>query len=214
MTKALYYVYKYGIRILLKQRTKMLKKILFRLLIVSALPVLGFFWFLTIVPSAPENDLRQTDAIIVLTGGSERLKAGMDLLMNGYAPEMFVSGVGRGVAVEDLFPMDNLPDEKKLLLKQRIFLGYGAVDTRENGIEVARWVKKRGYRSVRLVTSNYHTPRSIKELSLHLQEVAILTFPVFPESVKTTQWWVYPGTTGLLISEYVKYLAVLARSIF
>ena len=185
------------------------------LLIVFLTPLvlllIGFLWFVNIVPSKPSEDLRQTEAVIVLTGGSERLKAGLDLLLNGYAIEMFVSGVGKGVTVENLFELNKLSPEKIMLVKQRITLGYYATDTFQNGIEVEEWVRNKQYKKIRVVTSNYHIPRSRKELSARLPDVEIITFPVFPDRVKTQSWWRYPGTLELFFVEYLKYIAVSLR---
>jgi uncharacterized SAM-binding protein YcdF (DUF218 family) len=173
----------------------------------------GFAWFITIVPSKRSSNLLQTDAIVVLTGGSARLGSGLALLVNGYSKEMFISGVGKGVSVENLFELEHFSPEKVMLLKQRVFLGYGAEDTYENGLEVASWVVARGHKTIRLVTSNYHMPRSLKELSSQLPDTKIITYPVFPETVKTEEWWSYPGTRQLLLSEYMKYIAVILRNL-
>lgn len=196
-----------------KQRGKTIKKFFIILGCLALIWVVGFGWFITTVPSERSKNLDQTDAIVVLTGGSARLGAGLALLMNGYAGEMFISGVGKGVSIEDLFDIENFSPEKVMLLKQRVSLGYGAEDTYENGIEVARWVVTRGHQSIRLVTSNYHMPRSLMELSSRLPETEIITYPVFPKNVKTDAWWNYPGTRQLLLSEYMKYIAVGLRNL-
>ena len=190
----------------------MLKKIFIFIAICFSAWILGFAWFVAVIPARNSDDLRQTDAIVVLTGGSERLGAGLALLTNGYSGEMFVSGVGKGVTVEDLFDLEKFSNEKVQMLKQRIFLGYSAEDTYENGLEVANWVIKRNHTYIRLVTSNYHMPRSLIELESRLPDTKIISYPVFPQSVKTQEWWNYPGTTKLLFSEYMKYLAVILRN--
>jgi uncharacterized SAM-binding protein YcdF (DUF218 family) len=45
-----------------------------------------------------------------------------------------------------------------------IDLGQEAVDTRSNGAESAAWVKKRGYKSIRLITTDWHMRRARLEL--------------------------------------------------
>ena len=47
-------------------------------------------------------------------------------------------------------------------------LGRESVDTRSNAEEVARWVDKRKFRSVRLVTTDWHMPRARFEISRQL----------------------------------------------
>jgi hypothetical protein len=53
----------------------------------------GFIWFAVNLPREVADPFRKTDGIVVLTGGSERLAAGLDLLAAGKAKKVFVSGV-------------------------------------------------------------------------------------------------------------------------
>ena len=40
-----------------------------------------------------------------------------------------------------------------------------------------------------------------------MPHVTIIAHPIVPEQVKLQDWWRYPGTAKLLVSEYIKYLA-------
>src|SRR6266403_2554791 len=60
----------------------------------------GLVWFAT-VPSA-EAGTEPTDAIVVLTGGSQRLNSGIALLREGKGRKLFISGVNHNVDLEDL----------------------------------------------------------------------------------------------------------------
>jgi len=73
---------------------------------------------------------------------------------------------------------------------------------------------REGFRSVRLVTSSYHMPRSLLEFSRAMPGVRIVPHPVFADRVKQGQWLVWPGTANLIVGEYEKYLLALARPIF
>ena len=42
----------------------------------------------------------------------------------------------------------------------------------------------------------------------------IVPHPVFTDAFKRDDWWLWPGSSSLLISEYTKYLVALARSPF
>lgn len=92
-----------------------------------------------------------------------------------------------------------------------IALGYEAGDTIGNAAETALWMRKEGFRSVRLVTANYHMPRSLLEFSHAMPGVTVIPHPVFPNSVKQDQWWRWPGTAHLIATEYTKYLAAAVR---
>ena len=172
--------------------------------------LLGFFRFADDVadlqPAAPE---RTTDAIVVLTGGSERLAAGFDLLADQRAHKLFISGVYRGVEVHELLQRSRaLPGD----LTCCIVLGHTADDTESNAVETAAWMGEENYRSLRLVTANYHMPRSLIEFRRRLPEAEILPFPVVPQNVHTGDWWRWPGTALLMAGEYNKYLAAWVRA--
>ena len=163
----------------------------------------GFLFFVSKVPREIQTDAYAVDAVVVLTGGSKRLEAGFELLGRGRASIMFISGVSRGVKVSDLFLIETGYEEKLL---GKVEAGYGAKNTLENAKETATWVSRRGYRSLYLVTASYHMPRSLKEFNRQMSDVEIIPYPVFPDSVRLVGWWQWPGTTALLVGEYVKFL--------
>src|SRR3546814_5555387 len=70
---------------------------------------LGFLWFSTLLPSTGSGDERSTDAIVVLTGGSDRLAVALDLLSADKGRKLFVSGVYRGVGVRQLLHLPATP---------------------------------------------------------------------------------------------------------
>lgn len=104
---------------------------------------------------------RKTDAIVVLTGGTGRIDRGIALMRERSAKRMLVSGVGADVKPRELaarYPGSGA------LFRCCIDLGHEAVDTRSNAEETALWVRQHGFRTVRLVTSDWHMPRARIEL--------------------------------------------------
>lgn len=182
-------------------------------LAVVALWLPGLVWFAASMPGeAPGERLgvsHPTEAVVVLTGGSERLRTGLDLLEKGAAERLFVSGVHPGTGLEAL--LAEVRPDLPAALHQRIELGHVAADTVGNAIETAVWARERGVRSLRLVTAGYHMPRSLLEFHAALPDVTIVPHPVFPENVKQEDWWRYPGTTLLFATEYTKYLVAHLR---
>ncbi len=75
-------------------------------------------------------------------------------------------------------------------------------------------MRKQGYHSLRLVTASYHMPRSLVEFHRAMSDIEILPYPVFPTRFKQDQWWLWPGTLSLLVTEYDKYLLALVRGVF
>ncbi|MEQ8355387.1 MAG: YdcF family protein [Kiloniellaceae bacterium] len=171
---------------------------------------LGFLWFTTLMPTQADTDDRTTDAIVVLTGGSDRLSVALDLLNADKGGKLFVSGVYRSVDVRQLLDLSQYsPDD----LSCCVVLGYEADNTRGNAIETAAWMQEQGFTSLRLVTATYHMPRSLLEFRRLMPNIEIVPHPVFPEHFKNDDWWMWPGSSRLLITEYSKYLVALLRGL-
>jgi uncharacterized SAM-binding protein YcdF (DUF218 family) len=167
----------------------------------------GLFWFAHAIPTHVADPDTPTDAIVVLTGGSERLEAGLALLAEGRARKLFVSGVYRGVDVDALLRLNHASAG----LECCIVLGHAADSTLGNAIETMAWLEAEHYRSLRLVTAAYHMPRSLLEFRRVMPDITIVPNPVFPGRVKRDDWWRWPGTAALIVEEYSKYLLALLR---
>ncbi|MGE5546691.1 MAG: YdcF family protein [Solirubrobacterales bacterium] len=172
---------------------------------------LGFLWFVASVPAAVEDRSTPTDAIVVLTGGSERLATGVQLMEEGLAHKLFVSGVHKDVDVAEILKLAHAGRSE---IACCVVLGYSAGDTVGNAAETAAWMTGERFQSVRLVTGAYHMPRSLLEFRHAMPKVAIVPHPVFPDAVKSREWWRWPGTAALLATEYSKYLAAVIRHWF
>lgn len=179
-------------------------------LIAAALAawVWGLILFVDRIPDSVEDEGRHTDAIIVLTGGTLRLEKGFELLSAKMAEKLLVSGVARGVQMEEVLEAAGL---KLADLDCCVTLGYMAEDTGSNAIESAVWIRTNKVTSIRLVTSGYHMPRSLLEFRATVPGVEIVPHPVFPEHVMVNEWWARPGTASLVIAEYNKYLLAATR---
>lgn len=177
------------------------------LILLAGLWGAGLFRFADAIPVAVSEPERQTDAIVVLTGGSGRLDEGLALLDRGLAEKLFISGVYKGVDMKNLLEAyrDN-PDE----LNCCVAIGH-AEDTISNASETAQWVRENNIQSLRLVTSAYHMPRSVQEFEYALPGVGLVQHPVFPAHVKQENWWAWPGTTGLIVGEYNKFMMAWVR---
>lgn len=169
----------------------------------------GLFWFVAQIPYPGPASIARTDAIVVLTGGSERLDTGLRLLAEGFAAKLFVSGVARGVDLATLLRLARRQPEEMACC---IAIGYRADNTAGNARETSAWMGEQGYTSLRLVTAGYHMPRSLLEFRRAMAGLSIVPHPVFPPGFKRTRWWLWPGTASLLTSEYIKYLLARLRS--
>ena len=173
--------------------------------------LIGLLWFATGLPDSVAEPERVTDAIVVLTGGSGRVHQGLRLLAEKRAKKLFISGVYRGVDVQELL---RVSQQSPGDLQCCVALGYEADSTRGNARETAGWMREQGLHSLRLVTAAYHMPRSLLEFRRVLPNADIVPHPVFPEPAKQRDWWSWPGSASLIVSEYSKYLVARARGLF
>ncbi len=169
----------------------------------------GFVWFAALLPREVADRFAKTDGIVVLTGGTERMLAGLDLLAEGRAGKLFISGVGRGTNRGELQRLSQRAPE---LFECCVELGKEAEDTAGNATETRDWARREGFASLRVVTASYHMPRSLVELGRAMPEVVLVAHPVFPANIKLEAWWRWPGTTMLMAIEFDKYLVSLVRA--
>ena len=92
-----------------------------------------------------------------------------------------------------------------------ITLGYSADSTIGNAYETADWMRDQGFRSLRVVTANYHMRRSLLELSMAMPDMELVPHPVVAPTVHLDEWWLWPGTANLLVNEYNKLLVASLR---
>ena len=168
----------------------------------------GLIKFADAIPDAVIDTATRTDGIVVLTGGSRRLGEGLDLLSQGIAEKLFVSGMYQGIDVKKLLSIVKRKPEE---LESHINIGV-ATNTTGNAGETKVWMAEQKYSSLRLVTAAYHMPRSLLEFRNAMPTTTLIPHPVFPENVKHNRWWAWPGTASLVISEYNKYLLAWVRN--
>jgi uncharacterized SAM-binding protein YcdF (DUF218 family) len=159
--------------------------------------------------AAPKNP-EEADAIIVLTGGQARLDAALSLLKSGKGQRLLISGVNPRADLDDL---QAVTGGDKMLFSCCIDIDHAALDTIGNAEESAKWVEIHAYRSVLLVTNNYHMPRSLLEMGRLLQEAELRPYPVVNTKLDDGIWMTKPDALRVLFTEYTKYLASLARGV-
>jgi uncharacterized SAM-binding protein YcdF (DUF218 family) len=136
--------------------------------------LLGFVWFAVALPRPHEGG--RSDAVLVLTGGGGRIERGLETLHRGWAGRMLVSGVDREVRPREFAAEYKVPSR---VMACCVTLGFQSVDTRSNAREAARWIAAHRFRSVRLVTTDWHMRRAALELGRMLpREVALIRDPV------------------------------------
>ncbi|HEU5481493.1 MAG TPA: YdcF family protein [Sphingomicrobium sp.] len=137
--------------------------------------LIGFLIF-SVTLGGPAGHER-TDAVVVITGGSGRIEHGIEVLAAGDASRLLIAGADPSVTKPDLIGIFG----KGKLIRCCVDLGSESVDTRSNAEEAKRWLDRRGYRSLRLITSDWHMRRARYEFRRVLEG----EYKVVPDAVRT-----------------------------
>jgi uncharacterized SAM-binding protein YcdF (DUF218 family) len=177
------------------------------LMLAFVLLVIGFLIFTDSIQRSQPAPAR-ADGIAVLTGGVARIDEAMKLLAQQKAKRVLITGVYRTTTTEALKELASQGDQ---LFACCVDIDKEARNTIDNATETSQWVAQHHYHSIIVVTSNYHMPRALAELARVMPGVTLVPYSVVDNNVHLGRWWTYPGTTKLLISEYIKYLPALGR---
>ena len=179
------------------------------LAVIASVLVFGFVVFGIV--STRENETHvavDADGIVVLTGGQARIQAAAKLLSEQRAKRLLISGVNKSTNRADLLLLSGLPKET---FSCCVDLGYQALNTAGNAHEARLWAEKHEFKRIIVVTSAYHMPRSLLELSRALPGAKLIPHAVMPKSLRVERWWLHRTTVRVLFSEYLKFLPSAAR---
>ncbi len=169
---------------------------------------LGFLWFVRAMPTSETVLTRNAEGIVVLTGAASRINDALDLLAAGRGQRLLISGVNPATRSREI---SSLIPEHQRWFNCCVDLDHSATNTIGNAVETRRWVEARAFKSLIVVTSNFHMPRAMAELAHQLPDVTLVPFPVVSDKVRVEAWWDNPATARLLILEYLKYIVAKGR---
>ena len=169
---------------------------------------LGFFWFITQVPSEEIRLSDKADGIVVLTGAASRIPDSIELLTSARGQRVLITGVNRTTTAKEIATLTSLNER---VFKCCVDLDRSALNTLGNAIETRRWARDRNFHSLIIVTSNWHMPRAMAEIEHQIPDAKLIAYPVVSEKIKGEPWWSSSGTARLLLSEYLKYIFAVMR---
>ncbi len=170
----------------------------------------GFLRFADSVTTLKPPIEPRADAIVVLTGGYQRIDQAVELLQKGAGKRLLISGVHPTTTPKQIRRMTQASPE---LFSCCVDVGYDALDTIGNAQEASNWIHQRGYKSVLVVTNNYHMPRSLAELAYVDSETQFIPYPVVNTDLKTSNWFTDPNAMRVMLAEYAKVLFAGARNL-
>jgi uncharacterized SAM-binding protein YcdF (DUF218 family) len=186
--------------------------VLLLLAIVVSITGLDFARFAQQVATLTPPSDATAQGIVALTGGTARIDGALALLRDNRAEKLLISGVNPAVGRHDIARA--VEQAAGTVLDQRVDLGHTARDTIGNADETRAWVEKQGIHSLIIVTSDYHMPRSMVELTRAMPDVTLIPYPVSNKQLGMDHWWRHAASVKLLLREYVKYTLARARSVF
>ncbi|PDV88117.1 hypothetical protein CO652_13355 [Rhizobium sp. H4] len=170
----------------------------------------GFLRFADSVTTLKPPVEPKADAIVVLTGGYQRIDQAVELLQKGAGRRLLISGVHPTTTPAQIRKMTQGSAD---LFSCCVDIGHDAIDTIGNAEETSNWIHAKGYRSVLVVTNNYHMPRTLAELSYVDPDIEFIPYPVVNSDLKTRNWFTDPNAMRVMLAEYLKVLLAGARNI-
>jgi uncharacterized SAM-binding protein YcdF (DUF218 family) len=177
-------------------------------LFVVVLLVFGFIRFVEQLPTERASLSDNADGIVVLTGGPSRIDDAMALLAAGRGRRLLISGVHRSTTKGQI---SRLHPQFSSAVECCVDIDHAALNTTGNAVRTGRWVRSQGFRSLIVVTSDYHMPRAMAEIGYQLPDVTLVPFPVASGRLHDARWWTDTDSTRRLFAEYVKFLLARAR---
>ncbi|MBB4075763.1 uncharacterized SAM-binding protein YcdF (DUF218 family) [Bartonella fuyuanensis] len=157
----------------------------------------------------PPIPLSKADAIIVLTGGENRIETGLHLLQKGLGSRLLISGVNTTTNLKDFMHHMHITSQ---LTSCCIDIGYQAINTRGNAEESSAWIKKHHYKTLYIVTHDYHIWRSMREFKYLMPDIHFIVYPVKKSNAESTIQQI--NQIRILIFQYIKTLQVYIRTAF
>ncbi|MEM0899473.1 MAG: YdcF family protein [Pseudomonadota bacterium] len=169
---------------------------------------LGFGLFVDAIYSDDNSKLVRADGIAVFTGGYARLEPAANLLKQGFGKRLLVTGVNVDTGVDAVASALGANQE---MVECCVDIDRDALNTIGNAREVSEWMQTNNYRSVIIVTNNYHVPRSVNELKRIAPNVDIQSYSVINPPKPDEDHHRKIDRYRVLLLEYVKYLASFIR---
>jgi uncharacterized SAM-binding protein YcdF (DUF218 family) len=187
------------------------QRLILGLILVFLLWAVGLAAFIGGLPDPSQRVPARTDGIAIYTGGGARIVAGMALFADGTGRRLLISGVHPDTSRMRLSELWNGAPEQ---FDCCVDLGREALTTEGNAAEVSDWARANDFRSIVIVTSEYHMPRAIAASRAQMPDVAIYSYVVasgyLDEAGRPTSLHAWNPLAG----EYTKFLLARIRAFF
>lgn len=156
---------------------------------------------------SPTDVLSKADAIVVVSGDSDRMKHAVDLYKSRLANKLILSGAAQEGFTSNALAMQ-LEASRSGIPNEAIILEERAVNTYENALFTREIVKSQGLKNLILVSSPYHQRRAYETFNYVLgdEDVLIQNSPSIYSNWKVRNWWLSETNTHFTNEEILKML--------
>ena len=176
----------------------------------------GLFNYQERILSLTEYSSKRASNIVILTGGSNRIRDGLKIIKNLensaiINTKLLISGTGKGFTLSNVKKLLPKSESLDIFLKCCIELDNKSQNTHSNAIETLKWAKKNNIKTFILITSNYHMPRASLEFKARMPNFEIITHPITPKKHDISNWMHSFETFSLIFIEYSKFLIAISK---
>jgi uncharacterized SAM-binding protein YcdF (DUF218 family) len=168
--------------------------------------LIGLVAFVATLPRvAAGREIAPADGIVALTGDNGRLIPAVELLEKNKGARLLITGVYPKTTKEKLKTLTQGGERFDCCAD----LGFEATSTRGNAREAASWVNAHRYKSLIVVTADYHMPRSLLEFRAAMPDVRMEPYAVADDARPTLlhAWRRWSEEYGKYIAAYLRIAA-------
>ena len=180
------------------------------------------FWFIGLfnykekIISLTKLSYKNTFNIVILTGGSNRIKDGLNIINNFNKLDLMnikllISGTGKGFTKSSINKILPKKSHFDVFIKCCVELDSKSKNTNSNAIQTKVWINKNNIKKFVLITSNYHMPRALLELKELMPDIEIIAYPITPQKHGIKNWIYSFETFSLVLVEYTKFIVAKLR---
>lgn len=180
-------------------------------ILASIILLFGGFFVGVGVFLSPQNSLKNSDAIVAISGGEtdSRVEEAINLYKDGWSKVLIFSGAAMdpnspsNAAAMRLQAINSGVPASAILIEEK------AENTMQNAANVNAILKARGYERIILVTSPYHQRRANLTFQKDYRDLEIINHSAKDKAWRRSKWWGSPRSLWLSLSELQKTIFLL-----
>lgn len=165
-----------------------------------------------------EQEPQKADLVVVLNGrDTERSLTAVDLYNQGFSNRIVMAGISKQPGSDEFWRRVGKNFDGKVFFQRAIeamgvpesafkFIGNGVSNTYDEALATKEYLKKRGYKTILLVTSKWHSKRAYLTFksALKNEDIKVIIQPSKYDTFRPDVWWKNQNDAKMVFDEYVK----------